>query len=59
VFQGGRESADRWIEEERDRILEDSELIAALVVFRLQLRSEITTNEKHSDKLPKLDRQNP
>ncbi|MEG3841190.1 WGR domain-containing protein [Microcoleus sp. herbarium14] len=31
VFQGGRESAYQWIEEQRDRILEDSELIASLV----------------------------
>lgn len=31
VFPGGRETAYQWIEEERDRILEDSELIAALV----------------------------
>ena len=31
VFQGGRESAYQWIEQQRDRILEDSELIAALV----------------------------
>ncbi|WP_245876134.1 WGR domain-containing protein [Tychonema bourrellyi] len=31
VFQGGRESAYGWLEEQRDRILEDSELIGALV----------------------------
>ena len=31
AFPGGRESAYQWIEEERDRILEDSELIATLV----------------------------
>lgn len=30
-FPGGRESACSWLEEQRDRILEDSELIAALV----------------------------
>lgn len=31
VFQSGRESAYGWLEQQRDRILEDSELIAALV----------------------------
>ncbi|NJR25906.1 MAG: hypothetical protein HC786_29215 [Richelia sp. CSU_2_1] len=32
VFSGGRESACSWLEEQRDRILEDSELIAILVI---------------------------
>ncbi len=31
AFSGGRESAYQWIDEQCDRILEDSELIAALV----------------------------